>query len=135
MEMDTKKRRKEIGAHLQKARKGAGFKSAKSFAEYAGLNPNTYTQYEQGIVGMSYERAWKIADALDCTLDALGGRNPPKRAYDDQRQEALNGYYESMNDGGQQLLAETAKSMSADPERRIVKDRPERAYGQTAMGA
>lgn len=83
---------------------------------------------------MSLEQAYNVTEVLGCTLDELCGRKVP-RSYTDPGQEALNGYYESMNDGGQELLVETAKSMSADPERRIVKDRPELAASQTAMGA
>lgn len=118
-------KRKEIGKNLQRLRKAAGFKSAKAFAAYMNLNESTYTDYEQGRGMFSYELAWKFADALNCTLDAIGGRVPPPRVYEDPKQEALNGYYESMNDGGRDLLVQSAKSISADPERRIVKDRPE----------
>lgn len=66
--------KKQIGRNIQKLRKAAGFKSAKAFADAIGFNPNTYTQYEQGLTGFSYEKAWQMADALDCTLDELGGR-------------------------------------------------------------
>lgn len=69
--------RKAIGKQLQKLRKEAGYRSAASFAEKIGVNPNTYTQYEQGLGGLSYERAWDLADALHCSLDELGGREWP----------------------------------------------------------
>lgn len=66
--------KKQIGRYLQMRRKQAGFKSAKAFAEYIGINPGTYTGYEQGRRSFDYEQAWQMADALDCTLDELGGR-------------------------------------------------------------
>lgn len=68
---------KAVGKALQLARKAAGFRSAKAFAEYAGLNPGTYTNYEQGDRAFSYEQAWLMADALGCSLDELGGREWP----------------------------------------------------------
>lgn len=135
MGSETEERTKAIGSHLQAARKAAGFKSAKAFADHIGLSKDTYTGYEQGRISLSYERAWEFADALDCTLDALGGRKPPERAYDDPEQAALNASYENMNGDGRQTLVSVAKSMEKDTRNRIVKDRPERADGQAAMGA
>ena len=132
---DTKERAKAIGTHLQAARKAAGFKSAKAFADHIGLSKDTYTGYEQGRISLSYERAWEFADALDCTLDALGGRKPPEHAYEDPGQAALNASYENMNESGKETLAAVARSMERDTANRIVNDRPERADGQTAMGA
>lgn len=127
--------RKRIGANLQAMRKGAGFKSAKSFAEHIGINPNTYTQYEQGLVGFSYERAWEFADALGCTLDAVGGRKPPPISYDDPAQEALNCYYESMSSPGRAALVESARLMSGSPDTRIEKEGPEPLRAQVTTGA
>lgn len=124
--MNTNKMQKGIGSHLQALRKAAGFKSAKAFAEYVGVNPNTYTQYEQGLVAISYERAWQFADALKCTLDELGGRTPPEaRTYNDSSQEALNGYFESMNSTGRSALVETARLMSDGDSVRIEKEEQE----------
>ncbi len=124
--MTTKTDLKQIGSHLQKKRKEAGYKSAKAFAKHLGINPNTYTQYEQGLVSFSYEKAWKFADALNCTLDELGGRTPPEqRIYSDPDQEALNGYFESMNKVGRGALVQTARLMSDGDSVRIEKDREE----------
>lgn len=117
---------KYIGKNLQKQRKSAGFKSAKAFAEYMRLNPSTYTDYEQGRIAFTYEQAWQFADALKCTLDELGGRTPPEaRAYTDSDQEALNGYFESMNATGRSALVETARLMSDGDSVRIEKDEQE----------
>lgn len=127
--------RRAIGKSLQSRRKAAGFKSARSFAEHMGINPNTYTDYEQGRGSFSFEQAWEFADALDCTLDELGGREAPKREYSNPEQADLNGYYESMNSAGRSALVESARLMSGSPDTRIEKDSAERVPIQTAMGA
>ncbi len=115
--------RKRIGKNLQKARKEAGFKSARLFAESLGMEAGTYTAYEQGSNAFTYELAWQFADALGCTLDALGGRTPPQgQEYADPMQGALNGFYESMNSQGRSALVESARLMSGSPDTRIEKD-------------
>lgn len=131
--MDTEKR-KAIGKSLQGARKSAGFKSARAFAEHMGIPVSAYTEYEQGRNGFSYEQAWEFADALGCTLDEVGGRKAPERLYADPRQAALNGHYESLNEASKGDLVKFAKSYASDPERRIEKER-QAADNQTAMGA
>lgn len=65
--------------NLQAMRKRAGFKSAREFAEYIGVNVGSYTNYEQGKVALSLLKAWEFADALNCTLDELAGRRAPKK--------------------------------------------------------
>lgn len=127
--------RKQIGKNLQQRRKAAGFKSAKAFASYMGINPNTYTDYEQGKSCFSYEQAWEFADVLGCTLDEIGGRSAPECHYTDPRQEELNGYYECMNDTGKKLALDSVKAMSSSIELRMEKSRPEDPSRQTAMGA
>lgn len=109
---------------LQRIRKEKGFKSAKAFAEHLGISPGTYTQYEQGQIGLTLEKAWEFADALECTLDELAGREWPRPAFADPDQEALNGYWESMNAKGRTALLGTAELMSGSPDTRIKKDRP-----------
>ena len=64
-------------SNLQAMRKRAGFKSAREFAEHAGINAKTYTNHEQGDVSMSLLQAWEYADLLNCTLDELAGRKSP----------------------------------------------------------
>lgn len=110
---------KKIGKHLQKKRQDAGFKSAKAFANYMGLNPNTYTDYEQGRISFSYEQAWQFADALNCTIDEIGGRIPPSQTrYQDPRQEKLNDSYESLNDDSKTEVSGMVASIATDPARR-----------------
>lgn len=127
--MNTKK---DIGKNLQKLRKAAGYSSARSYAEHMGYNPNTYTQYEQGLISISYEKAWEIADDLNCTMDEIGGREAPK-SFADPRQESLNNCYENMNEIGKSTLATVARSMEKDTANRILKDGEE--YLENQQGA
>ena len=63
---------------LRDARKAAGFSAAKDFAASIGMPAPTYARYEMAHDGpntpMPIENAWKIADALDTTIDAIVGR-------------------------------------------------------------
>lgn len=121
--------------NLQILRKRAGFKSAKAFAEHIGMNPGSYTNYEQGIRMMNLEVAWKLADEFGCTLDELAGREAPAITFTDPSQAALNGYYESMNENGKSALVESARLMSGSPDTRIEKDGAEHVDIQAALGA
>nr|DAE63976.1 MAG TPA: hypothetical protein [Caudoviricetes sp.] len=109
---------------LQRIRKDRGFKSAKAFADSIGMSARTYTNYEQGVTSLTLEKAWEFADALECTLDELAGREWPRPAFADPGQEALNAYFESMNSAGRGALVESARLMSGSPDTRIEKDRP-----------
>ena len=101
--------RKRIGRQLQLRRKTAGYSSAKAFAESIGFNPNTYTQYEQGLAGFNYEQAWMMADALKCSMDELGGREWPPggkaAVYADPRQERMNDDYSVLSEPGKDSAA------------------------------
>ena len=70
---------------------------------------------------MSLEQAYMVTEVLGCTLDELVGRKPSV-SYSDPMQAELNHCYAKMNESGRTLLAEAAKSIAADPARRIVKD-------------
>lgn len=120
--MTNKPKSKQIGKALQKARKDAGYKSANAFAEKLGINGSTYVEYEQGRVCLPTDRAWEFADDLGLTLDELVGRNFPRPAFSDPRQEQLNGCYESLNDESKTQVSDMVKSIAADPARRIEKD-------------
>ncbi|NGM17754.1 helix-turn-helix domain-containing protein [Eggerthellaceae bacterium zg-893] len=85
---------------LQRIRKERGFKSAKSFADYIGMNAHTYTDYEQGRRTFTLESAWEFADVLQCTLDELAGRDFDYERYADQRQAAMNDDYAALTDAG-----------------------------------
>ena len=73
--MEDNERRKRIGRQLQRLRKEAGYKSAAAFAKSLGIKTGTYTSYEQGEAAFTIERAWEMADKLNCSLDELLGRD------------------------------------------------------------
>lgn len=62
------------GAQLKKARKKAGYNSAREFAERIGINSRTYSSYEQNEREMPIKVACYIADKLNISLDYLCGR-------------------------------------------------------------
>lgn len=121
--MTNKALRKHIGKHLQKARKAAGYKSAKAYADHLGISKDTYTGYEQGRIMFTIEQAWDFAQDLDIDIDSLVGHEAP-RSFADPAQAALNGYYETMNSVGRDALVETARLMSDGDSVRIEKDSP-----------
>ena len=116
-------------------RKAAGFSNRDQFADLIGVNRHTYKSWETGASMMSLEQAYNCAVALGCTLNDLVGMEPPRRpSFSDPQQDALNGYYESMNETGRKLAVDSIKAMSAAPELRMVKERESAGY-QVAMGA
>lgn len=115
--------KKHIGKHLQMARKAAGFKSARAFADHLGISKDTYTGYEQGRIAFSVEQAWNFAEALGCDINELVGFEPLEcHSYDDPAQEALNGYYESMNDDGRERLLGIAELVADSAKVRVQKN-------------
>ena len=120
--------------NLQALRKAAGYKSANAFADAIGMKRSTYTDYEQGRRLFTLERACEFADILHCTLDELAGREAPEVYYDDPDQEALNGYWESMNKSGRHAVLEAVRLISSSPDVRIEKE-GEYLRVSSAMGA
>ena len=108
----------QVKTQLQTMRKRAGFKSAKAFAEAVGLSVGTYTDYEQGRRQFTLEKAWEFADALNCTLDELAGRESPPARIDDPLKRQVVDAYDSMTQAGRESLAGVAKGLSALPENR-----------------
>lgn len=118
---------------LQKMRKLAGF-DQQQMADALAVKKRTYGSWERGEVSMSFPQAVACAEILGCTTDELAGRKPA-RHYSDPEQEALNGYFESMNKDGRTALVSSARLMSGSPDVRIEKDRQEPPDIQAAMGA
>lgn len=73
---------------LLELRRGAGYATAKDFAEAMGIPPTTYTRYESSPEKIPLKAAWALADALDATIDQVVGRGEGdprgevQRAYD-----------------------------------------------------
>ena len=119
---------------LKEMRKLKGYKQ-KELADILGIDWRTYGSWERGERGLTLENAYNCAIALGCTIDEIAGMPEHPASFTEPRKNALVGYYDSMNDKGRDLLVQSAKHMSADPEVRIVKDSPEHVDGQAAMGA
>jgi len=102
---------------LQERRKAAGYKSAKAFAAHAGVNGDTYTDYEQGRTALSLERAWFFADLLDCTLDELAGRTPPGKAQPlaDAGERYIADVYRGSNEDGREVMLNNARFVESTP--------------------
>jgi len=110
-----------VELQLQQMRKKAGF-SQQQMADALGIKKRTYGSWERQEVSLSLEQAYDCAVVLGCSIDAIAGYSPPV-SYADPAQEALNGYWESMNDKGRSALLGTAELMSGSPDTRIKKDR------------
>ena len=112
----TADKKKIVGTALQRMRKIAGYKSAKAFAEAVGINPNTYTDWEQGRHMLSYEQAWQLADALECSMDELGGRQWPPEGTSPAAlaadEAALVGDYRRMDEGDRPGFMTTAHALA-----------------------
>lgn len=118
---------------LQAMRKRAGFKSAAAFAEHMGLNPGSYTNYEQGIRPFTLEQAWDFADVLGCSLDELAGRDwpPAERATEVAPDERLVlDAMESVSDEGRARIVEGASLVAESP--RFAKAKGESLAVQSA---
>ena len=93
-----------LKTNLQAMRKRAGYKSAREFADHAGINVNTYTNYEQGKANMSLVQAWELADLLDCTLDELAGRRVPEKPSMSADEQRVLDVYRSASEHGRVLI-------------------------------
>lgn len=111
--------KKELGKRLRMLRKKAGFRSAKAFAEFAGFTTTGYAEFEQGRSRLTYEKAWKIADALGISLDELGGRQwPPEGAAstDPMREELVRCYDASTAENRHSLVVAARNAALASGE-------------------
>jgi transcriptional regulator with XRE-family HTH domain len=66
--MDTLDR--QLGKNVQKARKVRGI-SQEELAGSAGIDRSYMSRIERGIVSVSLEKVYVIANTLDCELDEL----------------------------------------------------------------
>lgn len=124
---------KHIGRSLQKARKKAGYKSAKAYACHLGLNRSTYTGYEQGIHKPPIDVIYCMACDLNITIDELCGYPVDLDSSYDEKQEELNVYYELLDEQSKSEIVGFLKSLAADPARRIVKEGQEALQNKSGM--
>lgn len=59
---------------LQEMRKEAGFGKASEFASELDLPASSLSRYESDPTSIPLDRAWKMADLLNCTIDEIVGR-------------------------------------------------------------
>ncbi len=111
----------KMNLQLKKLRTLKGL-SQDEMAEKLGVKTSRYGTWERGERMLSLKQAYDCAVILGCSIDAIAGYSPPV-SYADPAQEALNGYWESMNDKGRSALLGTAELMSGSPDTRIEKDR------------
>lgn len=79
---------------LQQIRKDAGFRSAREFAESAGIPVSTYTRYEQSPDTIPIKAAWELADKFGCSIDAVVGRVEPEP---DAMRGEVQRFYDSLS--------------------------------------
>ena len=66
-----------MASNLLELRKAAGYRNATDFAAANGLPASTYARYESNPDKIPMERAWRLADILGNTIDAVVGRAAP----------------------------------------------------------
>lgn len=105
---------------LQQIRKRAGL-SQQQMADALGIKKRTYGSWERQEVSLSLEQAYDCAVILGCSIDAIAGYTPPV-SYADPAQEALNGYWDSMNDDGRERLLGIAELAADSGKVRVQKN-------------
>lgn len=110
-----------------------------AFARQIGMSQQTLYNVvkKESIDNIGIGTFLKIAEGLGMTAEELyyGTDHTPRRPrFDDPQQEAVNGHYESLNETGRRLVAETVEAMSSSPALRAVKD-GQGSADQAAMGA
>ena len=90
---------------LQQLRREAGFRSGKEFADFLGVPAPTYARYERQPDGpdnaIPMKAAWRIADALGCSIDLVVGRDP-----DESEGSKVQRMYNALSDSSRERLDE-----------------------------
>lgn len=103
-------------------------------ARAVGSTMRVVSAWERGETSLPFEDACRIADVLECSLDALAGREWGGELFADPGKNALVGYYDSMNERGRTTLVESARLMSDGDSVRIEKKGAEVAGVSAAVG-
>lgn len=103
-----------MASTLQDLRKGAGFRTAKEFAEALDVPPTTYSRYESTPEKIPLSSAWAIADKLGCSIDAVVGR-------EEVDVNAMRGdvqkFYDGLSEDGQGLMDDFCDFLAMREER------------------
>lgn len=110
-----------MNLQLQRLRKLAGFKTQKEVADALGVPERRYASWEREEAMINLEQAYNCARLFGCSIDAIAGYTPPV-SYADPAQEALNGYWESMNDDGRERLLGIAELAADSGKVRVQKN-------------
>ena len=110
-----------MASTLQELRKGAGFRTAKEFAEALDVPPTTYSRYESTPEKIPLASAWSIADKLGCSIDAVVGR---EEVDVDAMRGDVQKFYDGLSEGGRALMDDFCDflAMREEREARRAKD-------------
>jgi transcriptional regulator with XRE-family HTH domain len=93
---------------LQRLRREAGYHSAREFALTLDIPASTYARYERAQdgsqCGIPLSAAWKIADALDCSIDLIVGREDARACEPDDLHARIDALTRSSRDLLEQYL-------------------------------
>lgn len=113
-----------MGKDLQRLRKDAGYKSARDFADAHGFTYSTYARYEADPSIIPTKSAWRIADALGCSIDDIVGRESPA----DPR-GAVQARFDALDAEGKLLVSQIVEFAEGKKVERDEAERHERDEG------
>lgn len=93
---------------LMRLRKEAGYANRDDFADRLGVNRYTYKSWETGAAQMSASQLVMVADALDCSIDEMLGRDV-RTTYLSPREAELNDIWHGLSRDGQDRVLIQAK--------------------------
>lgn len=98
--------------------------SQEDMAEQLGIKKSRYGTWERGERTMSFPQAVACAEVLDCTTDALAGREVSTGRYTDKRQTDLNKNYEALTDEGKDAALGAVRGIRASESARANEEGP-----------
>lgn len=110
-----------MASELQELRKIHGYKTAKDFAEAIEIPVPTYSRYEQNPEKIPLKAAWKIADFLEVSIDAVVGREGVD--FSDNR-GPIQRFYDDLSGETQKLFDEFIE-FTAEKERKLIEKKVE----------
>ena len=103
---------------MMELRKAAGYESRADFACAVNMAERRVKALERGENKMTLEDACIIADALNCTLDELVGRETPLIAHTDthksEQERRLLNAFRGLDTSDQKFVIRTAKGLKAE---------------------
>lgn len=108
---------------LQRLRKLAGL-NQEEMAKALGVKKRTYGSWEREEVTLSFPQAVACAEILNCTTDALAGREVAANRYTDQRQTDLNENYEALTNEGKDAALGAVRGIRASESARAGEEGP-----------